>query len=305
MDSGDEPLYKTEVRFNAVYVIESLPLKDYKTGRELYDEVVFPATTQLDGLQTKYVRVESRDELARALADISRAVHLDGHRPIVHFETHGYEEGIGLADGTAVSWTDLVPLLGDINRATRMNLMVVAILCMGWNLTNALMPNDRAPLFMLVGPPATMRADELLQATRRFYSALFSTLDINAALEAMNSGFPFEGWRLKPATAEILFCRVFRAFLAEGNTFNATSELEESLVADAIRKRGLNAQQASVARDIIRRDFGDPRWWYDHLRQTFLWMDAFPESKWRFGLDYDLCMPPRKSRSIRRAPNVR
>jgi hypothetical protein len=285
----DPALYRTEARFNAIYVIESLPEGDSKTGQALYDEVVFPGTMRLDGLETKFVRVETPDDLAGALADVTRAVHLSGRLPILHFEMHGYDSGIALADGTLVPWSDLVPLLGDINRVSRMNLVVVAIACMGWNLTHALMPNDRAPLFMLVGPPSTMTAGELLQATRQFYDVLFTYLDVNKALEAMNAGLDYGDWRLKPATAEILFCRVFRAFLAEGNSFSATAEVENELVAKAVRRGSLSLQQAAVFRDKLRRGFGDPRWWYDHLRETFLWMDLYPADKWRFGLDYDLC----------------
>jgi hypothetical protein len=126
--ADDVTLYRTEARVNAIYVIESLPPGDLKTGRDLYDEVIFPATRSLDGMHTEFQSVKSEDELARALAVVARAVHLSGRKPIVHFETHGSEDGITLADGTDVPWSRLVPLLGDINRASRMNLVVVGFL---------------------------------------------------------------------------------------------------------------------------------------------------------------------------------
>jgi hypothetical protein len=42
-------MYRTELHFNAISVIESLGLGEPKTGRDLYDSVVFPATLTLDG----------------------------------------------------------------------------------------------------------------------------------------------------------------------------------------------------------------------------------------------------------------
>jgi hypothetical protein len=171
-----------------------------------------------------------------------------------------------------------------------MNLVVVAIACMGWNLMRDLMLHERAPIFMLVGPPSTMTHAELLDATRRFYDAVFTHLDVNKALEAMNADLLYDQWRLKPGTAEILFCRVFRSHIANGGSFQADADLENDLVARFVRRWGLTVTGASAAREFIRRDFGHPRWWYTHLRERFLWMDVHPEDRGRFGLTYDLCM---------------
>ena len=289
--SEDQTVYRTEVRFNAIYVVESLPPGDLKTGRALYDDIIYPATIQLAGVHTQFISAPSHDAFIQALATVGRAVRLSHHLPILHLETHGSTDGVALGDGTHITWRDLVPILGDINQASRMNLMVIAMSCMGLNLLYSLMPSDRAPVFMLIGPPDTMTAGDILQATRRFYTSMASRLDLNAALESMNAHAEYSDWKLKPATAEILFCRVFRQYLKESGTFDRSEERVDAIVAEVARAQGLSADDTPLLRESVRRALASNSWWYEELRHTFLMMDLFPETTDRFGLTYSRCFP--------------
>ena len=85
---ADAVVYRTESRFNAIFAIESLPDGDLKTGRDLYDSVVLPATRPM-GTHTEFRTVRNAEQLAIALSDVARCIHLRGHLPILHFETHG------------------------------------------------------------------------------------------------------------------------------------------------------------------------------------------------------------------------
>lgn len=289
----DEPVYRTVVRFNSVYVIESLPLGDPKTGRDLYDLVVYPARQKLDGLETRFVSVQNRDDLMQCLADIAREVR-DYHRlPVIHIEAHGTDNGIQLADGSEITWRTLVPQLAEINRACGMNLFVIAISCMGANLIGALMPSDRAPLFIMVGPRALMSHAQVYAATTRFYETLVDTVleggDINRAFEAMNEGRErFRDWPLFVGTAEILFCRVFRKYWEE-QTDNERRVRENELVAEIARRQKLNLVQCAEVRAKVRADLADGPEQYERLRDKFLMLDEFPENRQRFRLTFDRC----------------
>jgi hypothetical protein len=153
------------------------------------------------------------------------------------------------------------------------------------------MPSDRAPVFMLVGPPDDISAAALLTATGRFYESLFAELDFNKGLEAMNKQLAFEDWPVRPATAEILFCRVFRMYLDEFGSQSAIQDRENELVASLARQRNLDLMQTTRLRMDIRADLSDHRRLYDRLRETFLMLDLFPENRSRFGLTYDKCLP--------------
>jgi hypothetical protein len=290
-ESHDEFVYRTEVRFNAIYVLESLGPGEPKTGRDLYDSVILPKSSALgDAVYTEIATIPNEEALHAKLAFIAYAARQANHHPVVHLEAHGDEKGIQLADGTLVSWRSVVPRLAEINQACKMNLIVVAMACKGWGLTYALMPAERAPVFMLVGPPENITAADLLDATRRFYTALIEYMDVNRALEAMNNHLPFGAWPIRPATSEILFCRVFRMYLDEFASPEALQERENTVVANIARVRRLDVLQTAALRSHMRPHLADRRWWYDHFREQFLMLDLFPDSRWRFGLTYDLCL---------------
>jgi hypothetical protein len=288
-DEKSETVYRTVLRFNAIYVIESLRPGDQKTGEELYDSIIFPRTRDLEGCYTQYLRVNDEGGLRAALRQIATRCQDANHLPFVHIEAHGGDDGIQLTGGDLVPWTALIGALTAINEACRMNLLVMAVACKGWSLTYSLMPSDRAPLFMLIGPPEDASPDALLNATRKFYGAFVEHLDLNEALEAMNDHQPFEQWTIKPATAEILFCRVFRMYVNEAGVGEKLQARENELVAAIARRRNLNVLQTARVRTEVRADLSDHRSAYERLRKTFLMLDIFPENEERFGLTYDRC----------------
>lgn len=101
-------LYRTSARFNAIYVLESLAPGELKTGRDLYESVLNPATHQLRNLHAEFSSVSTKEQLLSRLARITRAAQVANHPPIIHVEAHGGLEGILLADGTRINWRGLV-----------------------------------------------------------------------------------------------------------------------------------------------------------------------------------------------------
>jgi hypothetical protein len=286
---SDEAVSRTEVRFNAIYVLESLPEGDPKTGQALFDDIVFPHTRKLDGVEAEFWRVRTEDELRAKLREIERRTRLEGRQPIVHFETHGFDTGLELADGSFVEWTALIPALVAINHASRMNLLVVAMLCRGWSLMAALTSSDRAALLMLVAPPKDMTHAAILSATKRFYEAIVARLDLNDGLEAMNEHRPYADWPIKPGLSEILLWRHFRSHL-EGLTPEIVSAETNSRVANIARQRNLDLRDTAVVREDVRRFLLDHPARYDRLRRMFLMLDLYPENEWKFGLTYEKCL---------------
>lgn len=291
VSEGDEVVYRTHFKFNSVYLIESLPSGDAKTGETLYDTVIYPQTRSLDQCFTNFRRVHGESDLLLALAEIRNNAKEGNHKPILHIEAHGDEDGIQLADGTTVEWRTLATPFAAINEACQFNLTVVAISCKGWFLTGSLIPTDRAPVAFVIGPPDNMTAEDLLEATTRFYETFVKTIDFNESLAAMNEGADYDTWLIKPATAEVLFCRVFRQYEAEVCSTSNLQERENRLVADVVRAQSLDLLQSSALRTDIRRHISDHEWWYDHFRERFMMLDLFPANRERFGLSYARCMP--------------
>jgi hypothetical protein len=287
----DDVVYRTHFKFNAIYVIESLPLGATKTGQDLYDKVIFPSTHHLEELYTHYAQIPDEAALHEELRTILLAARDANHKPIVHIEAHGTDDGIELADGSAITWRSLVPIFAAINEASEFNLSVIAVSCSGWNLTLSLVPFERAPVAILFGPPDAMSAQDLYDGMSRFYRALVLHIDFNHALDALNLGLPYDRWLVKPATSEVLFCRVFRLYVQSVTTLSNLLDRENMLVADIVRAQKLDVIQSAAVRLAIRPHLADHEWWYNHYRETFLFLDRFPSNRERFGLSYSRCVP--------------
>lgn len=121
-EGEDAPLYRTEVRFNSIYVLESLRLGDAKTGEDLYDTVIFPGKVRQEDMYTVFVQIPTRKILIERLILIAQAAERANHRPIIHIEAHGGADGIELTSGEYVSWRDLIPIFTRINIACKNNL---------------------------------------------------------------------------------------------------------------------------------------------------------------------------------------
>jgi len=117
------------------------------------------------------------------IAGIARS----GHSPVVHLDMHGNTDGLKVASSEVLAWAEFAPLLIEINRASRMNLLVVAAACHGWHMTDILRPTDRAPAWGIIGPPDSVTAGELYEATKRFYATLLATLDLPTPLNPFSA----------------------------------------------------------------------------------------------------------------------
>ena len=94
--------------------------------------------------------------------------------PVLHFEAHGNKNGLGreYASGHVefLEWNEITKLLQKLNFVTRCNLVVVVAACIGFAGIKALLQGPRAPAVALVGPDASIMSDNLLSATKEFYS---------------------------------------------------------------------------------------------------------------------------------------
>ena len=59
-------LYSTSLHFNTIYVIESLPPGELRSGRELYDSILMPAIHANEGLLAEFHELRTSADLRPA-----------------------------------------------------------------------------------------------------------------------------------------------------------------------------------------------------------------------------------------------
>jgi len=88
---------------NSIYIIESLPQGDLKTGTELYDNCVYPLGNLKKGLYTRLIQPFSKSDFIAELTLIIYECKNNNRRPILHIESHGCIDGIETASGELIA----------------------------------------------------------------------------------------------------------------------------------------------------------------------------------------------------------
>ncbi|CAN7724915.1 hypothetical protein LJR161_006109 [Variovorax paradoxus] len=265
----------TFLRFNRLYVIESLEAHEVPTGTILFNylqPVVEAADFELPmGLYACQDAQGFRNIAAEVLAN-----SLDGHLPWIHIECHGSEDGLIFANGSEIGWPELCDLLRPINQACGFQLFVALACCYGGGIVSGIDTGNGAPCLGLTGPSDEVDPGELLGHFRDFYRELIATTDIGPALRSWKSRSLSNG-QMATVTAEVWWRGLMSRYLA-------THASRAGVAATARRQRKILAEEGKVEsvgalkRKFIRRlpDVVDARF------EAYFMIDEVPANARRF-----------------------
>lgn len=196
----------TQIERYEIIVIQSLNNGELKTGGSLYNDILKYKQFVKNNIITTFYSVSSRKEFKELLRSIEKDIP-SNHILTLHLETHGCNEGIGLSSGDLIGWKELFSLTRPINVKTSNLLMIVLSMCNGAAISSFVEPTKRCPYRAFLGFEHEMKAGVLEEAFHAFYETYDNLLDIDIALEQMNSVLPKE---YKPwfYTAESIFDKV-------------------------------------------------------------------------------------------------
>ena len=274
--------------FDSIFLAESLPPGELRTGTELYERVIAPWSRREGATNVQHARLETASDFLGALSQVDALVRSHSHSPILVIDAHGDREGMELASGEHIPWRDVAAPFISINEGCRCNLVVVASMCFGAYIQSALAPTDKAPAFAIIGPAEIMPAGDLLESNIRLFEHFLEHRDMMAALRNANGNDAIETWNLQFLLAEILFCRVYNYFIDNDERSESEQDRVNCLVAELVR-RGMNVLESGAARAEIRETLRRHGEWYERLRRPFLMLDQFSENAKRFTLSYDQC----------------
>lgn len=136
----------TYIEKHIVFIIESLPQGDLKTGRNLYDGLR-QLWISVEDYDVLYKEIESKRDMVQLLHDLSERVKSnDNHNLyILQFETHGREVGMQLASGEFIRWGELFSMIRPININMYDTLLVVLSMCDSKSIAYNIEPTERSP----------------------------------------------------------------------------------------------------------------------------------------------------------------
>jgi len=266
-----------EFFLSKLYILESLPELELKTGRRLLDDLIHYNYE----INKEYIATNNSASFFEAFQHIKAEVKVASHYPIIHLEMHGSTGGLSLASGQFVGWKELYEILKDINILVRNNLVLTLAVCRGAFLSEIIKPTAPSPFLGLIAPIDEVISADLLQGFTAFYQELFTSADVDVALTKLRT-YHLDGYRL--IDVSLLYDQVYDHYRQFHLSPNAVEDRINNIVnrlrsAGAVPMRMSEAEARKRAkRSIVLRDQDN----YKRLRDRFLMIDIYPENKKRF-----------------------
>jgi len=272
--------------FNKLWVIESLPSGELRTGKNLFDNQLDKAKQVQKDLVVEFADPITKAEFFDVLKKIKNEA-LNGVYPMLHFECHGCKDGLGTAIGEIIEWDEIRETLIDINRSTKLNLMIVIAACNGAHLIKVSTKLDAAPFWAIIGPDVEVTAGHIQDNFGRFYESFFSDLDGDKAIEILNEGAARPERTYHFLSAAGLFSRAYRTYYKSHCIGKGEKERIENLVTEAMKNSEVKKRGVDWARQQVKQVLACEDQHFDKLRKRFFFIDQFPENEERFRLSLE------------------
>jgi len=184
---GDSFVFSARFQNNIIILVDGLAPDEPQTARWLHDsfrDLAYSVTLP----KIERSKVQSVAELIELLKTVRERCATDGLKPILHFEAHGSEEVIAVANG-AMNWTDLIPHLREIYLASGGNLGIVMSTCHGFHALKPIKIKTATPFTFLMGSQDEITVGQIRSNMILFYRELFSTGDLESAMAMVDSTF--------------------------------------------------------------------------------------------------------------------
>lgn len=275
-----------DMKFNTLYIIESLREGDLKTGYSLFEDL------KLQEYVHEHVRVEYKapsssnewDEMMTSILNECRAQEV---YPIIHLEVHGAEYGIELSNGDEILSAKVSEQLRQINIVTGCNLFLTMGVCKGlYVLFNAQLDKPM-PFCGAIGSFATLKAGDIQLRYAEFYETFFRTFDITKAfiqLMKVETAVSEEYKQYRYIHIDEVFYKSYMRYLKE----QCNKEIMPQRALDAAAENNYILRNRSERRQFQKKfaksEQANRTKYYQEAVNAFFMLDKYPENKERFDI---------------------
>jgi len=274
--------------FNKIFIVESLRENDTKTGSNLYNNYLKSKVDRIQELEAELITPNTKDEFLNFLSGLSKEVKTTDLLPFLHFEIHGDPEGLELGSGETVEWSDIYPLLVDINKQIGNNLLITLAVCWGNYLLRIMKPSQRAPVWGLIGIWEKAWDSDMAFSFKEFFNELLKSLDGDTAVKKLNEANPDKGYSYRFYNCEYLFRIVYKEYLKNHFTEKALdiriNRMYEK-ARDLTKYKGQNRK--TLKRKFKNELLKNRKLGFEKHKEIFFMYDLYPENRNRFIVHYE------------------
>lgn len=273
------------ISIGRIEFLSSLPADQMQTARRVHEEVNDAVFSEEAPIEVNFSEVLTRARFFETLTELAAQADRDGKGIVLQIDAHGATDGSGivLASNELVIWEELRTPSTELNRVTRMNLMVVLSLCHGAHFVAQMEPTDRAPFWALVGPTGEVCAGLLADGLTAFYRTWIKTKDGDKAVAELNKYTRPGDPEFYFTTAEKFFGAVYRKYLQTFSTDAKTIADQARSLHRKWKKQGI--KEIPSVGNIKRNLKSGHRDFFAESKRKFFMIDLFPDNSGRFGIE--------------------
>ncbi|MEE1964317.1 hypothetical protein V1387_16620 [Allomuricauda taeanensis] len=163
---------------NKIILIDSIPEEDKQTGNELFSDTIskYKLFYKTD-VELHYKKVSNQVDFFKELEWILNYVDIDDE-VIIHFEAHGNDDEICLANNSRVNWKILSNYLIPINEKTKNKLHINVVTCFGMHIGRIMDMQKTAPYKSFIAAKGEIFPSEIIADNTLFYQNLLENKDV-------------------------------------------------------------------------------------------------------------------------------
>lgn len=246
------------------YFIQSLRTTEPDLGKQIHSHINKSS-------HSEFFDVKSKDELFEKLDYICEELKKDNKVDgIIHFHTHGNENGIGLFDNTDksefVEWKDLRPKFRDIYLSTSKKPMLSICACKGFNISRLVPRFEPCPYDFITGSFDPIGFIDSVEGYKCFYNGIIDDMDLTENIKNINTKFPKMNFAC--FSSDQIFEIAVYAYKNEEMVPNRIKKRREELEAIIIKEFGYVNIQQKLLLDFALSDQGT-EYYLEKFRTAF------------------------------------
>jgi hypothetical protein len=272
-----------ESHFNGIVVLDAIPDGELNTARRLKENLEDISFYVADGLQVRYFRINTVDELKSGIAEILDEIKNIGLMPWLHLEGHGLsdENGFELGGGAICTWAQFKEIITPLNISMGLNLILILATCYGGSFARAIRTVDRAPVLGLIGPTREIKVGDIERDFSAFYRTFFESLSLKKALDALNATAPKNLYY--GTTAEQFFYEVWASYKKVQCTEQEINNRASRMYREAKSQNLPRTPRVGEIKRLIRSKESEL---FDKYRDTYFMYDIYDSNRNRFPVTY-------------------
>lgn len=274
--------FSAECIYNKIFVVQSLPKGELKTGLRLAEDELNSLCDQYD-LGLDYVQLENGNQFIKFMVetksecdDIQKPIF-----PIIHFDIHGLSDksGIIFSSGDELKWDKFIKYCKEINEACKNNLVIVMSVCYGFHSILNVDIKDVTPFYILIAPDEKVTSSVIHNNIPLFYRTLIEKMNINYAYKHISDFY-------KLYLCEKLFVKSFYYYIKQHCKGKGKHKRIESLVTQYKTKKGDSIDDLTAIRKQFKELVKPNEKTFSMYKNRFL-LSSIPENKDRFAFSFN------------------